>query len=114
MASSSGCWSPAPSPESPNCCCSTSRTPGSTPTARNRIAATLGERARAGASVVVVLHELGPFAPLIDRVVALRDGRVTYDGPADQLVDGDGHVHHHDHHEPGWLPPMQAPLEGGR
>jgi zinc transport system ATP-binding protein len=80
---------------------------------QERIAATLGERARAGASVVVVLHELGPFASLIDRVVALRDGRVTYDGPPDQLVDGDGHVHHHDHHEPGWLPPLQAPLEGG-
>ena len=52
-------------------------------------------RARAGASVVVVLHELGPFASLIDRVVALRDGRVTYDGPPDQLADGDGHAHHH-------------------
>ena len=38
-------------------------------------------RGRAGASVVVVLHELGPFAPLIDRVIALREGRVTYDGP---------------------------------
>jgi zinc transport system ATP-binding protein len=81
---------------------------------QERIAATLGERARAGASVVVVLHELGPFAPLIDRVVSLRDGRVVYDGPADDLVDSEGHAHHHDHHEPGWLPPMQAPLEGGR
>jgi zinc transport system ATP-binding protein len=81
---------------------------------QERIAVTLDERARAGASVVVVLHELGPFAPLIDRVVALRDGRVTYDGPPDQLVDGDGHAHHHDHHEPGWVPPMQAPLERGR
>jgi zinc transport system ATP-binding protein len=81
---------------------------------QERIAETLGARARAGASVVVVLHELGPFAPLIDRVVALRDGRVTYDGPPDQLVDGDVHVHHHDTREPGWLPPLQAPLEGGR
>ena len=49
---------------------------------------TLAERAAAGASVLVVLHELGPFASLIDRVVALRDGRVTYDGPPEQLVDG--------------------------
>ena len=81
---------------------------------QNAIAATLGARARAGASVVVVLHELGPFASLIDRVVALRDGRVTYDGPPDQLVDGEGHVHHHDQRPPGWLPPLQAPLEGGR
>jgi len=79
------------------------------------IAETLGGRADAGASVVVVLHELGPFAPLIDRVVALREGRVTYDGPPEQLVEGAAHPHHHDDQEAGaWLPPMQAPLEGGR
>ncbi|HEX3931307.1 MAG TPA: ABC transporter ATP-binding protein [Nocardioides sp.] len=81
------------------------------------IAATLGERARAGASVVVVLHELGPFAPLIDRAVALREGRVTYDGPPDQLALGDGYGHHHPVDGP--LPAWQAPLEvrpeaGGR
>jgi zinc transport system ATP-binding protein len=80
------------------------------------IAETLGGRADAGASVVVVLHELGPFAPLIDRVVALREGRITYDGPPDQLVEGAvPHAHHHDQPgELGLLPPMQAPLEGGR
>ncbi len=77
------------------------------------IAQTLATRAAAGASVVVVLHELGPFAPLIDRVVALRDGRVTYDGPPDQLIDGGTHVHHHDHPETGLVPPMKAPLERG-
>jgi zinc transport system ATP-binding protein len=79
------------------------------------IAETLGGRADAGASIVVVLHELGPFAPLIDRVVALREGRVTYDGPPEQLAEGGAaHAHHHDE-EPGrWLPPLQAPLEGGR
>jgi zinc transport system ATP-binding protein len=79
------------------------------------IAETLGGRADAGASVVVVLHELGPFAPLIDRVVALREGRVTYDGPPEQLVDGAAHAHHHDEQDdPSRLPPLQAPLEGGR
>jgi zinc transport system ATP-binding protein len=77
------------------------------------IAETLGGRADAGASVIVVLHELGPFAPLIDRVVALREGRVTYDGPPDQLAEGAAHAHHHLFHEDdGRLPPMQAPLEG--
>jgi zinc transport system ATP-binding protein len=79
------------------------------------IAETLGGRADAGASVVVVLHELGPFAPLIDRVVALREGRVTYDGPPDQLTEGAAHGHHHLVHEgDGWVPPMHAPLEGER
>ncbi|MGA8247269.1 MAG: ABC transporter ATP-binding protein [Nocardioides sp.] len=81
---------------------------------QQRIAETLGERSRAGASVVVVLHELGPFAPLIDRVVALRDGRVTFDGPPDQLADAHDHAHHHARSEPGRLAPMQAPLEGDR
>jgi zinc transport system ATP-binding protein len=89
------------------------------------IAATLAERARQGASVVVVLHELGPFAPLIDHVIALREGRVTYDGPPDQLthgdaggdvhVDGHGHHHHDDPVTPGLpTPRWQAPLEGDR
>jgi zinc transport system ATP-binding protein len=74
------------------------------------IAETLAARARAGASVVVVLHELGPFAPLIDRAVALREGRVTYDGPPDQLALGDAHAHHH-HDDSERLAAWQAPLE---
>ncbi len=79
------------------------------------IAETLGGRADAGASVVVVLHELGPFAPLIDRVIALREGRVTYDGPPDQLAEGAAHAHHHFFHDDDRVaPPMQAPLEGER
>lgn len=75
------------------------------------IAETLGGRAAEGASVVVVLHELGPFAPLIDRVVALREGRVTYDGPPDQLVDGGDHGHHHDDHDRLPVTPVHLPLE---
>ena len=79
------------------------------------IAEALGGRAGAGASVVVVLHELGPFTPLIDRVVVLREGRVSYDGPPDELAENAAHAHHHlFHDDEGWLPPMQAPLEGGR
>ncbi|MFE9423437.1 metal ABC transporter ATP-binding protein [Kitasatospora sp. NPDC006697] len=50
-----------------------------------------GEVAR-GASVLLVLHELGPLAPLIDRAVLLRDGQVVQDGPP---VGAD---HHQDHH----------------
>ena len=79
------------------------------------IAETLGGRADAGASVVVVLHELGPFAPLIDRVIALREGRITYDGPPDQLAEGAAHSHHHLGSDGGRVaPPMHAPLEGDR
>jgi zinc transport system ATP-binding protein len=81
---------------------------------QQRIASTLGARARMGATVLVVLHELGPFAPLIDRVIELRDGRMSYDGPPDQLHAWDGHAHHHDERVSGPVPPMQAPLEGER
>jgi zinc transport system ATP-binding protein len=42
---------------------------------------TLRLRVRAGTTVVLVLHEIGPLADLIDRAVLLRDGRVVYDGP---------------------------------
>jgi zinc transport system ATP-binding protein len=34
-----------------------------------------------GRSVLLVLHDLGPLAPLVDRGVVLDGGRVAYDGP---------------------------------
>ncbi len=54
-----------------------------------------------GATIVLVAHELGPMAPLIDRAVVMRDGRIAYDGPplADHEVHqpelGEAHTHHH-------------------
>jgi zinc transport system ATP-binding protein len=59
-----------------------------------------------GATLVLVAHELGPLAPLVDRAVVMRDGRIAYDGPPiDVFTDADhGHEHHHlerppaDHH----------------
>jgi zinc transport system ATP-binding protein len=50
--------------------------------------------------VLLVAHELGPLAPLVDRAVVLRGGRVAYDGPVHQLTDGeadaaDAHAHAH-------------------
>ncbi|MFD6416350.1 metal ABC transporter ATP-binding protein [Streptomyces sp. NPDC060194] len=58
----------------------------------------------AGATVLLVLHELGPLEPLIDRAVVLRDGCVTHDGPPPESVGthalpGHDHVHPHDHHD---------------
>jgi len=59
-------------------------------------------RAR-GATIVLVTHELGPLAPLVERAVVMRDGRIAYDGPP--LVDHstaypglDPHQHHRHHH----------------
>ncbi|MFJ8308059.1 MULTISPECIES: metal ABC transporter ATP-binding protein [unclassified Streptomyces] len=50
------------------------------------LAATLREQVAAGASVLLVLHELGPLEPLIDRAVVLRDGCVVHDGPPPRAV----------------------------
>jgi len=65
------------------------------------LADTLGELKRRGATVILVAHELGPLAPLVDRAVVMRDGRVVYDGPPlrDHEVHepwfAEPHTHHH-------------------
>ncbi|MEU8349956.1 MULTISPECIES: metal ABC transporter ATP-binding protein [Streptomyces] len=55
------------------------------------LADTLREQVADGVSVLLVLHELGPLEPLIDRTVVLRDGLVVYDGPPPGQDGGDGH-----------------------
>lgn len=50
------------------------------------LAATLRDQVAAGTTVLLVLHELGPLEPLIDRAVVLRDGCVTHDGPPPKAV----------------------------
>ncbi|GGM93945.1 ABC transporter [Streptomyces fuscichromogenes] len=66
------------------------------------LAATLREQVAQGATVLLVLHELGPLEPLIDRAVVLRDGCVLHDGPPPRAVGqhalpGHDHVHPHEH-----------------
>ena len=50
------------------------------------IAETLTSLVETGATIVVVLHELGPFAGLIQRTLELAEGRLVYDGPATALA----------------------------
>jgi zinc transport system ATP-binding protein len=58
----------------------------------------LADLVRRGATIVLVAHELGPLAPLIDRAVVMRDGRVVYDGPPiESLQEAE---HHHGFHHP--------------
>jgi len=64
-------------------------------------AATLGELTARGRTVLVVLHELGAIAPLVQRAVVLRHGAVVHDGapPSPAREHGDpahDHVHPHD------------------
>jgi zinc transport system ATP-binding protein len=64
------------------------------------LAASLRGQVADGASVLLVLHELGPLEPLIDRAVVLRDGCVLHDGPppaalGQHSLPGHDHVHPH-------------------
>lgn len=84
----------------------------------------LGELKERGATIVLVAHELGPLATLVDRAVVMRDGRVAYDGAplADHQVHdpwfGEPHTHHHHVESRGQTgrhdhaPHVAAPLEG--
>ncbi|GFH34183.1 metal ABC transporter ATP-binding protein [Streptomyces pacificus] len=74
-------------------------------TSQEVLAGTLREQVAAGATVLLVLHELGPLEPLIDRAVVLRDGCVVHDGPPPRAVGqhalpGHDHVHPHAADEP--------------
>ncbi|MBA3782513.1 MAG: ABC transporter ATP-binding protein [Nocardioides sp.] len=85
------------------------------------LADTLRVLSERGATIVLVAHELGPMAPLIDRAVVMRDGRKAYDGAplGDHEVHdpafGESHSHHHavpHHHD--HAPHVSGPFEGGR
>lgn len=79
---------------------------------QDAIAQTLRRLTETGLTIVVVLHELGPFAPLIDRMVALREGRIVYAGPPEG-----GPAEDHDHHHPApsrdemLASPLDAPFD---
>jgi zinc transport system ATP-binding protein len=61
---------------------------------QNTLATLLTRLVARGTTVVVVLHELGPLEPEIDRAVVLDRGRVVHDGPVDRRpVFDPGHDH---------------------
>ncbi len=73
-----------------------------------------------GSTIVLVAHELGPLAALVDRAVVMRHGRVGYDGEpiADHAVHepwlGETHSHHHPEDERrhrDHAPHVRSPLE---
>ncbi len=64
------------------------------------LAATLTGLRERGTSVLVVLHELGSLAGLLERAVVLRHGRVVHDGPPPRAAadhSGPDHEHLHPH-----------------
>ncbi len=79
-----------------------------------------------GSTVILVAHELGALAPLVDRAVIMRDGRVMHDGglPSDadlhhpaygEHFSGglhEGHTHHHvDAAHEDHVPHVASPLD---
>ena len=83
------------------------------------LTASLARLKARGATIVLVAHELGPLAELVDRAVVMRDGRVAYDGAplADHAVHqpeyAEPHAHHH-HPDPArrdHVPRVAAPLD---
>ncbi|MBL1104851.1 metal ABC transporter ATP-binding protein [Streptomyces sp. 5-8] len=76
------------------------------------LARTLRQQVEVGTTVLLVLHELGPLEPLIDRAVVLRDGCVLHDGPPPQAV-GQHALPGHDHvhpHAPAGAEPIRTGL----
>lgn len=82
-------------------------------TNQRALADILGRLKSSGATVVLVAHELGPLAALVDRTVVMTDGRIVYDGAplsdhalhqpaygeaapeqARRAIDAHGHHHH--------------------
>lgn len=49
---------------------------------RERLAEIVTEAKDAGTTILVVLHELGELAPLLDREIRISRGHLDYDGPA--------------------------------
>lgn len=45
---------------------------------------------RTGATMVVVEHRVDVWAPLVDRVIVVADGRIAADGPLDEVLDQQG------------------------
>ena len=72
------------------------------------LATVLSELLQRGIAALVVLHDVGPLTPLINRVVVLRDGRVVHDGDLPPSLQG---PHLHAGHE--YEPPTEVPWLDG-
>jgi zinc transport system ATP-binding protein len=69
---------------------------------KEALARTLTDLRAEGTTMLVVLHELGELAGLVQRAVVLRHGRVVHDGappPAAHGHDAAGHDHVHAHED---------------
>jgi len=76
------------------------------------LAELLGSLVEAGTAVVVVLHEVGTLAALIDRAVVLREGRIVHDGELGALGQAHPHAGGHEHENMPTTPELvRGPVE---
>ncbi len=77
---------------------------------QHALAGSLATLKQRGATIVLVAHELGPMAPLVDRAVVLAQGVVSYDGePLDEVT---LHAHHHPRlHRHDHTPHVGSPID---
>jgi len=75
-------------------------TAGVDATNQEGFARTLAGMVDRGSTIVLVAHELGPVAPLVSRVIVMRDGAAIFDGmPGDTPESVLGGDRHHAHGE---------------
>jgi zinc transport system ATP-binding protein len=73
---------------------------------KEALARTLADMQAKGTTLLVVLHELGELAGILDRAVVLRHGAVIFDGPPPPAAPGHDHPEHdHVHAHADALPP---------
>jgi zinc transport system ATP-binding protein len=76
---------------------------------KEALAGTLAGMRRQGKTILVVLHELGDLAGMIERAVVLRHGRVVFDGPPPPAASGHDHSEHdHVHAHADAIPPLHT------
>ncbi|WP_411375711.1 metal ABC transporter ATP-binding protein [Arthrobacter sp. MPF02] len=61
---------------------------------KEALAGTLNRMRGQGTTILVVLHELGELAGMIERAVVLRHGRIIFDGPPPPAAHGHDHPEH--------------------
>jgi zinc transport system ATP-binding protein len=77
---------------------------------QDTLAGALGHLSRAGGSVVLVAHELGPLQQLIGRAVVLGGGRVLSDGPPPEPEGHHAHPQHVHVHPHETAEPVRRPV----
>jgi len=90
------------------------------------LAQVLARLAHGGTTMLIVTHELEALADVVTRIVAVANGRITFDGTPREWAAGpsdhhgarahDGHHHDHEHDERPTLPgaPSAGPLDPRR